>query len=327
MILITNPGHDPYFNIAAEEFLIKNSTDEVLLIYRNMPSVIVGKHQNLLTEVNLNYVKRNKIPVVRRISGGGTVYHDLGNLNISVIKINQPFDKRIEFTEFTKPIIEFLNTQGINAEFKGKNNLTVKGKKISGNSAHAIQYTVMHHGTLLFNTDLENLNKTISSKTSGSISGPAVKSIRARVANIADLVKKPISIEEFIEKLQFFLTDFYNISTIRPFFETEISAIQQLAEKKYKNWEWTYGYSPPYIFKNSADVNGQTVSIRLSVKNCIIMEAEIDIPGQELLSQAINKQLMYTAHQKQDILKQLKRINNIFELTNIKAKDLIHLFF
>ena len=187
MLIIQNSTTDPYFNIAVEEYLLKNFTDDCFILYQNKPSIIIGKHQNTLAEINYQYVKENNIAVVRRLSGGGTVYHDLGNLNFSFIK-NSGNDKNlVDFKMYTTPIIEVLKQLGVNAEFGGHNDIQVNGFKISGNAEHIFKKRVLHHGTLLFSSDLSILNNAIKAPEN-RYSDKAVKSVRAVVANIKDFI-------------------------------------------------------------------------------------------------------------------------------------------
>ncbi len=158
------------------------------MLWQNLPSIILGKHQNTLAEINYSFVKENNIPVVRRISGGGTVFHDLGNLNFTFISSGEK-EKLVNFRKFTQPIIEVLNHMGIPACFEGKNDLRVNGLKISGNAEHVYRNKVLHHGTLLFSADLNYLNQAIKSVPE-RFKDKAVQSVRSKVANITDSKKK-----------------------------------------------------------------------------------------------------------------------------------------
>ncbi|HEY9115846.1 MAG TPA: lipoate--protein ligase family protein, partial [Bacteroidales bacterium] len=201
MIFIYQPETDPFFNIAAEDFLLKNSPDDFIMLWQNKPSVIIGKHQNTFAEVNLDFVNKNNIPVIRRMSGGGTVYHDLGNINFTMITSENNPEKLIDFRKFTEPLILFLKSLGIEAAFESKNNLKVNGKKISGNSAHVKKDKIMHHGTLLFNTNLRNLENSIKPPKT-NITDKAVKSVRATVTNISKELDDKMPIEKFRFELQ-----------------------------------------------------------------------------------------------------------------------------
>jgi len=188
---------DPYFNIATEEYLLKNIHEDIFYLYRNAPSIIVGKNQNTISEINYDYVTKHKIPVVRRLSGGGAVFHDLGNLNYCFIA-----DKHnildASFQSFTHPIINALGELGVNAEFSGRNDITIDGLKCSGNAQYNYKNRILHHGTLLFASNIEDLSKALKVKEA-KISGRGIKSYSSRVTNISSHLKHPMSIENFEE--------------------------------------------------------------------------------------------------------------------------------
>lgn len=177
---------DPFFNLALEELLLRNRKEEYLLFYINSPSVIIGKHQVAHREADTEFIMKNEIPVIRRISGGGAVYHDRGNLNFSFIMQSKK-GSQVDFRKYTKPVIDFIGTFGIDAKFEGKSDLTVNGFKISGNAEHVFRERVLHHGTVLFDTDIEMLNKSLRKNTSG-YSTRAVKSNPSQVMNMKHLL-------------------------------------------------------------------------------------------------------------------------------------------
>ncbi len=252
MKLIVRKETDPYFNIAAEEYFLKNFDDEMIMIWRSSPSVIIGKHQNTIAEVNINFVRKHNIPVIRRISGGGTVYHDKGNVNYSIITKSDNREKLVDFVKFTNPIIKFLEKFEIYASFEGKNNLRVKQKKFSGNSAHVYKNRVLHHGTLLFNTNIENLEQSIQ-PSDFSINDKAVKSVRAQVANLTDYLPKNITITDFQADLIIFVKEYFKIDSLYTLTKIDIQEINNLIETKYTLWEWNYGYSPTFSFQNKVE--------------------------------------------------------------------------
>jgi lipoate-protein ligase A len=270
MILIKRPETDPYFNIAAEEYFLKQKTDDIMMLWQSQASVIVGKHQNTLAEVNLELARQMGIPVIRRISGGGTVFHDMGNINYTVITSEKQKDRLIDFHKFTSPIISFLGDVGVKAEFAGKNNLVIGDKKISGNSGHVFKNRVLHHGTLLFNSDLETLDKLIRPEAS-DIRDKAVKSIRATVTNISDHLPEKLSRSQFISLLQEYLINYHKVTEVDILSEKDRSAIDSLAGEKYRTWKWNLGYSPAYTIKR---VHLDQV-LELSVKNGLIDDLEL----------------------------------------------------
>ncbi len=301
MIFIERPETNPFFNIAAEEFVLKHFEEDVLMLWQSEPSVIVGKHQNTLNEVNLDFIRDNHIPVIRRISGGGTVFHDLGNLNYTLISTGSNRERLIDFHKFTNPVRAFLNTLGIHSEFEGKNNLSIQGKKFSGNSAHVFKKRVMHHGTILFNTKLDQLEKS-SLPDKADIQDKAVQSIRATVGNIAEHLSDEYTISQFRSAFKNFLLDYFSITEIRSFSPSDHSGIHKLIDEKYKGWEWNYGYSPAYTFQNEVD----GISVKLSVKNGIINGVEID--GELENKSLLKEKLVGTAHHPKMIVEVLKSV-------------------
>ncbi len=156
MLCIQSPSRDPYFNLAAEEYLLKQSTDDVFMLWQSSPVVVSGKHQNVYAEMNYRYIREKGILVARRLTGGGTVYHDPGNINFSFIRQGEA-GKMVDFTGFIEPVIRFVNSLGVHASQGPKHEIMVNGKKISGNAEHVFKNRVLHHGTLLFDAALDEL--------------------------------------------------------------------------------------------------------------------------------------------------------------------------
>lgn len=235
---ITHDNHDAYFNLASEEYLLKHTDGFYFYLWINDPAVIVGTNQNAIEEVNLSFTNANDIKVVRRLTGGGTVYHDKGNLCYTVIA---PFDcEKDNYKAFTAPVIEYLNTLGIKAEFSGRNDITVDGRKISGNAQTVYKNRIMHHGTLLFDTDMSVLGKALN-PSKLKIESKGIKSVRARVVNISDLMQDKMTIDEFKSGLKkVFLKDCEEYE----FTSDDIQKINKLVEEKYSRYEWNIGSSP-----------------------------------------------------------------------------------
>ena len=263
MFCIKLKNANPFFCLAAEEYLLKNFKEDIFMLWQSDKTVVVGKHQNALAEINYPFVRDNNIMVARRISGGGTVYHDPGNVNFTFIKnVNSPAE--ISFKIFTEPVVEALARLGIKATTSGRNDLLIDGLKISGNAEHVFKNRVLHHGTLLFNSDLENLGEAIK-VVPGKFESKAVQSNRSRVANISDFLKSKMGTEDFIR----FLIDVQldkEGNTIYKLTENDVHIIQNLAKDKFETWDWRYGYSPKYSFKNEIEVHGKTLLVYLNVK-------------------------------------------------------------
>ncbi len=312
MIFINRTETDPLFNIAAEEYVLKHYTDDVLMLWQSRPSVVIGKHQNLVAEVNLNYIRQNNIPVLRRISGGGTVYHDLGNLNYTFIRSEENRERLIDFKAFSKPVIEFLKTLGIKAEVEGKSNLVVDGKKISGNAAHVFKNRVLHHGTLLFNSNLDELEKVIR-PAGAQINDKSIKSVRATVTNLADKLKNTLTIKEFREQLSSFLINFYGVAKTYSFTLHDMEAIKMLINEKYGTADWNYGYSPAYEFENRIG----NASLLIKVKKGIIEHADLKDFG--AIDQTHFTGIMHRYENITDVIKK-------HPLSDAQQQTLLHLF-
>jgi len=272
MLCIHLKNTDPYFCLATEEYLLKNFSEDIFLLWQSEKAVVVGKHQNLLAEINYPFVSENNIALCRRISGGGTVFHDAGNVNFSFIK-NVKSPAEISFKQFTAPVVEALAKLGIAATTSGRNDLLIDGLKISGNAEHIYKNRVLHHGTLLFNSDLKNLGQAIK-VVPGKYESKAVQSNRSPVANISQFLKTEMTTGEFVQ----FLLDvqLQNAETSLYFLnENDIRSIEKLSTEKFKTWEWNFGYSTKYIFRNEVEIDGKALSIRLVVEKGIIVEAEI----------------------------------------------------
>ncbi len=273
MICILNNNLDPYFNLAAEEYLMKSTKEEVFMLWRCHSTVVVGKHQNALAEINHHYVKKNDIKVARRLSGGGTVFHDKGNVNFTFIR-NGEKGKLVDYKRHIIPVIDLLKRTGIKATPGKKNEILLEGKKISGNAEHIYKSRILHHGTLLFNSELDTLNRAILT-TPGKYHDKAVQSARSEVTNIIDYLPAKITVEKFMIRL--FDTFINNASDAchYHFSRTDLMNVNQLAEKKYNTWEWIYGYSPGYNFENRIILEGRLVGIMLDVEKGFIKSAAI----------------------------------------------------
>ena len=258
MFYLVSQNNDPYFNLATEEYLLRHRSEDFFLVWISKPAIIVGKHQNTLAEINLPFVHKNQIPVARRLSGGGTVYHDDGNINFAFITNEEP-GKLIDFTRHAIPVIEFLEPLGIRPIMGGKNDILVDGFKISGNAMHVFKNRVLHHGTLLFDADLENLRNALAIDT-GRYSSRAVQSNRARVVNIRATLKQTLATGEFVFLLLEYIRKRYQGERYIPDPE-EIQKTEELASEKYSKWDWIYGYSPEYRFDNTFIVQHHQVKV------------------------------------------------------------------
>ena len=316
MFCINLDTTDPFFNLAIEEFLLKSSKEEYLILYVNNPSVIIGKHQSGHMEADTKFVNENQIPVIRRISGGGTVFHDNGNLNFSFIRQSES-GKQVDFRKYSQPVIDFLLLMGVDARFEGKNDIKVDGLKISGNAEHIHGNRVLHHGTLLFSTSLEMLRNSLR-KDQSRYTSRAVVSNPASVVNLKEKINCFQDINEFrSEMLNYFLKNFsdnvpYNLS------EAEILQAESIAASKYKTWEWNWAYGPEYTFKNTFKINNALQSCRLVIKDGIIQESNIE-GGDQIRNSS--KKLIGCRHMVNDLLEVFRK-GNIF----LTKKDIFNFF-
>jgi len=269
-----SPTHHPEFNIAMEEYLLKNYEEDFFFLYQNTPSLIVGKHQNTLAEINTELSKKDKVSVIRRLSGGGTVYHDLGNLNYCLILKGEK-GKLINFKEYSQPIIDVLQKLGVNAKFEGKSDLTIEGKKFSGNASHIYKNKVMQHGTMLFSSDLKRLNQLLKVKPL-QFQDRGVRSIRSRVTNISEHLKESICITDFQNKIIQEIQNRFPDSSQFHLSNTDQKKIEELVTEKYQSWKWNYAYSPNYSFqKLNRFPDGKILEVILKIEKGIIKKAEI----------------------------------------------------
>lgn len=325
MLYIYNKSTDPYFNLAAEEYVLKNFNDDCFMLWQNSTSVIIGKNQNALGEINLDYVKENNVHVVRRLSGGGAVFHDLGNVNFTFI--TNDTDDFVNFSKFTAPIIGVLNDKlNIKAELSGRNDLTINEQKFSGNAQYNYKKRVLHHGTLLFASSITNISDSLKVKPS-KFEGKSVKSVKSRVTNISSHLSSPLTIEEFINLTMDYVKDnSTNDGQIYEFNSKDIEAINLLKDEKYSTWEWNYGSSPKYNFNNEKRFKGGTVEIHFNVEKGIIKDckifgdffSKIDIDD-------IEKALIGVKHNYDDIHLALKSFDIGKYFANITIEDILEI--
>ncbi|PWD99727.1 lipoate--protein ligase family protein [Marinilabilia rubra] len=272
-LFITSQNDNPAFNLAAEEVLLRNHTKNIIFFYINSPSVIVGKHQNTLSEINLEYLEKNDIPVYRRLSGGGTVYHDKGNINYCIIENGKP-GQLVDFVRATTPVVEALKDYGVDARHGKRNDLLAGFKKISGNACHVYKSRAMHHGTLLFNSNLEVLTESLKADAI-KFKDKSVKSVRSEVINISQLINTDHSIAEFLQYIGSFLEKKFN-TVPYAFSKEDLEKIEKLKSEKYNTWKWNYGYSPVYEFSKRIKSNNYIFASKLKVQKGIISEIEIN---------------------------------------------------
>lgn len=276
MISILNECKDPHFNLALEEYVVKflDPKEDYIILWQNEPSVIIGRNQNTIEEINSKYINENNINVVRRLSGGGAVYHDFGNLNFTFI-VNNDRDVVSNFKKFTEPVINALRKLGVAAEFSGRNDITIDGKKFSGNAQYYFGRRLLHHGTILFNSDLTVVQNALNVKQD-KIESKGVKSVKSRVTNVYPYLPSKITIDEFKDTLlKFFLNDENYVENQYKLSEDDLSKIRDLMDKRYSKWEWNYGESPAFDIEKGKRFGGGKLELRFNVNDGVINNLKI----------------------------------------------------
>ncbi|MDF2686404.1 MAG: lplJ [Clostridia bacterium] len=263
---------DPEFNLAAEEYFLNTSKTDICILWQNEDSIIVGRNQNTLSEINIEKVKELNIKVVRRMSGGGAVFHDLGNLNYTFISQNNPQDY-LNFAKFTKPIIEVLNKMGVSAQLSGRNDLLIDDKKFSGNAQYISKDKLLHHGTLLFSSNIDKLTDLLKCNPE-KIRSKGISSIKNRVTNISSHLSESMSVLELKDRIIDHVLS-SNSAVLRAVLPEDLTAIIKLKNEKYSTWEWNYGYSPKYTFHKINYFPSGGIEINLEIKSGIIEKANI----------------------------------------------------
>lgn len=275
LVYIESTSTLPEFNLAMEQYVFDcmDRKNDYFLLWQNENTVVVGKNQNTYEEVSLPYIKNHHTHVVRRLSGGGAVYHDLGNLNFTFI-INSKKSQKINFDEFTTIIAKALNELGVSAYVNGRNDILVDGKKISGNSQYIKGERTMHHGCLLYETKLDEMSKVLNVSNTKIVS-KGIKSVQSRVANVSSYMKEPMTMEEFKSHLVSYMSKRTEIEKY-VFSEEDIKQIEHLKSCVYDTWEWNYGASPEYnVVKSKRFEDCGEIKIFMVVKYGIIQKIQI----------------------------------------------------
>lgn len=322
MKYIVNKSNNPAYNIALEAYAFRElvDEDELFILWINEPAIIIGKHQNAVQEINKEYTDVHGIHVVRRLSGGGAVYHDLNNLNYTIIS-NKADEGAFDFKTFSQPVIATLADLGVKAEFTGRNDLEIDGKKFCGNAQAYYKGRMMHHGCLLFDVDMTVLGNALK-VSKDKIESKGVKSVRARVTNILNELPEKITVQEFSDKILDKMKETYPDMTEYILSEDELLKIQKSADEQFGTWDWTYGKAPEYTVERSVRYPAGKITTYANVVNSVIESLKIygDFFGIGDVSD-IEDLLVGTRYEYTDVLEKLKTIDTTHYFSRMTTEE------
>ncbi|HGD0010832.1 TPA: lipoate--protein ligase [Streptococcus agalactiae] len=310
MKYIVNTSNDPAYNVALEAYAFQKLTDidEIFILWINEPAIIIGRHQNTIQEINKEFIDKNGIHVVRRLSGGGAVYHDLNNLNYTIIS-NNTQEGAFDFQTFSKPVIDTLAKLGVKAEFTGRNDLEINGQKFAGNAQAYYKGRMMHHGCLLFDVDMSVLGQTLK-VSKDKIESKGIKSVRARVTNIVDHLSDKITVQEFSDAILAQMKEEYPEMDEYVLSDAELSEIQAMRDNQFATWDWTYGKAPEYTIERGVRYPAGKITTYANVENSTIKSVKIfgDFFGVKPVDD-IEKMLEGVRYDYKDVLAALKTVD------------------
>jgi lipoate-protein ligase A len=271
--LIVNESLRPSFNLALEEYVLTDMDIDAIILWRNSKAVIVGNNQNTAEEIDSDYVKANGIAVLRRLSGGGAVFHDPGNVNFTFIHKLGAGDFN-NYRKFTDPIIGYLDELGVKAALQGRNDLAIDGLKFCGNAQAVRKGRIMHHGCILYDADFGHLARALKPRES-KMESKGIKSVRKRVTNIASHMVSPMPAEDFFNGLaNYFMRQAPGIEPYK-LLQSDIAAAEKISREKYKTWEWNFGNSPRYNMEYELRYAFGTVGAKVFVERGVINDIHI----------------------------------------------------
>lgn len=271
MIYIESDSTNPYYNLALEEYVFEqmDRSQSYFMLWQNDNTIVVGKYQNTAEEINKEFVDAQGIRVVRRLSGGGAVYHDQGNLNFTFITDQEGLAK-FNFRVFVKPVLNALAELGVQAEFTGRNDLVLAGQKFSGNSQYAKRGRVLHHGCIMLDSNLDKVRDALRVRDA-KFTSKSVKSVRSRVTTINEHAPHRISMEEFKDALKKQVFAENDITEYR-LTGADRAEVLRLMHEKYETWDWNFGFYRAYSIRREQKFDGGLVTVDMDVKRGVITE-------------------------------------------------------
>ena len=302
--------------------MLKCKQEDFFLLYRNSPSIVVGKHQNTLAEINSDFVQEKGIVVARRISGGGTVFHDLGNLNFAFIS-NGKEGEMVDYRRYTQPVINAMRSMGLEVSLGKRNELLLGNNKISGTASHVFKRRSLHHGTLLFSSKMEDLSDALKVQAN-RFNDRAVKSVRSKVTNIQDHLVEKMGPEDFQNLLLGFIFKSVDNASSYKYNDQDMNEIQRLSDSKFSTWEWNFGYSPKYEFSKKLVFNSGNIALQMNVEKGIIQK--VNFEGEFMTTRDIHgleDLLVGTIHDPETLRNRLSGINVADYITGLDNELLL----
>ena len=326
MRYLKNPSTNPYYNMAFDEYCLESlPIDEpVFYLWQNKPAVIVGYNQEVNTEVNLDYLKEKGIDLVRRVTGGGAVYHDLENLNYTIVGRSEDLER--DYPEYAALMMKALQALGVPATLSGRNDILVDGKKVSGFAKRVCKNRLMVHGTLMYNVDVDVLTHVLNPSTT-KLQSKGIASVRSRVTNLCNYLPELSDIQAFKNRLEEILSNNYSDAEYK-LSETDLAHIQQLTDEKFATWEWNYGRSPKATLVHSARLACGTVEIHLTLAENRIASCRFggDFLG-NLPASDIEKALTGIPYEVNEIRKCLSKLEISRYFDRVSADNLLEMMF